>query len=279
MNSINYFNTFPIAVTPNVPVVQPNSNFKDEECIHNLCSLKKNPSISSKGVPKKRSYTRRNKGNASQKSLMVATLTNFNNSPKSGFSVNSLLNLADQRITTPHECNDDQCCLRDVDPVVVGTHANPFPNLKYKIESALVKMNANGVFNCPIDGCDKIIKGNKGNVSSHLRYHMKYMLEDNQETGNEKLYLSKGKVRGKILNEQMVKYGATAFRKDSHGRYVCFFENCNCRMLTNFSRHVQTHEKSNHSVQKNISLVIKHKPSVDWVYHYPSSPTNINNTN
>ncbi|KAF2070748.1 hypothetical protein CYY_007929 [Polysphondylium violaceum] len=263
---------------PHQPIV---NCVNEEECIQNLCSLKEKPAT------KKRSYVKR------KDTTIAKTKTPKTKQPKPRkpseeekkhwsndllfynpdiIKINSLINHIDKDVHQDDDydcCSDDDCFCDDEQVVVVGTHSNPFPNLNYKLESALVKMNENGQFDCPYPGCGKVINGNRGNVSSHLRYHMKFIVPKKPVGGIEQLYLPTGKVRGAILRGQMEKYGSHSFRKDAEGRYVCFFKNCEHRMLTNFSRHVHKHENNGDLVQENLSLVLNHNPIVNWVYHYP----------
>eukprot|EP01105_Mastigella_eilhardi_P022596 TRINITY_DN557_c0_g1_i2.p2 TRINITY_DN557_c0_g1~~TRINITY_DN557_c0_g1_i2.p2 ORF type:complete len:188 (-),score=70.20 TRINITY_DN557_c0_g1_i2:106-669(-) len=51
----------------------------------------------------------------------------------------------------------------------------------------------------------------------------------------------------------MKKYGAALFQKGRDGKYGCFFEGCNQRMVSNFSRHITLHEKQGHKLKPEMA--------------------------
>ncbi|KYQ94069.1 hypothetical protein DLAC_04346 [Tieghemostelium lacteum] len=141
-----------------------------------------------------------------------------------------------------------------------GTPSKPFPTLDYKIKSESVKQNPDGTYSCPYPNCNKTIKGNKGNLSSHLRWHRRLDAEAGEARGSnptdegeeEFTTPSKPSQRGVQLRNQMIHYGLNLFRLDSQGKYLCFFEGCSLRMLTNFSRHIAKHERKNDKIKEDL---------------------------
>ncbi|EGG16358.1 hypothetical protein DFA_09389 [Cavenderia fasciculata] len=143
----------------------------------------------------------------------------------------------------------------------VGTPSRPFPTLDYKVKSEQVKQNTDGTYSCPYPTCNKTIKGNKGNLSSHLRWHRRLDAEagesrgiNNLEEGEEEEFTTplKPSQRGVQLRNQMIHYGLNLFRQDNQGKYLCFFDGCQLRMLTNFSRHIAKHERKGDQIKEEL---------------------------
>eukprot|EP01133_Synstelium_polycarpum_P007750 gene7750-9085_t len=160
----------------------------------------------------------------------------------------------------------------------IGTPSRPFPTLDYKIKSESVKQNADGTYSCPYETCNKTIKGNKGNLSSHLRWHRRLDAEAGEargpgslEDGEEEEFTTplKPSQRGVQLRNQMIHYGLNLFRQDNQGKYLCFFEGCALRMLTNFSRHIAKHERKGDKIKEEL---LQHVPrSIHHTRPIPSS--------
>ncbi|GAM25403.1 hypothetical protein SAMD00019534_085780, partial [Acytostelium subglobosum LB1] len=158
-----------------------------------------------------------------------------------------------------------------------GTPGRPFPALDYKMRSEQVKQNTDGTYSCPYETCNKTIKGNKGNLSSHLRWHRRLDAEADESKGilmeeqedEEFTTPMKPSQRGVQLRNQMITYGLNVFRQDSQGKYLCFFEGCNLRMLTNFSRHIAKHERKGDRVKEDLILNMPKKLAMSM----PSTPT------
>ncbi|EFA84393.1 hypothetical protein PPL_03471 [Heterostelium album PN500] len=159
----------------------------------------------------------------------------------------------------------------------VGTPSRPFPTLDYKVKSEQVKQNPDGTYSCPYETCNKTIKGNKGNLSSHLRWHRRLDAEagdikvNNLEEGEEEEFTTpiKPSQRGVQLRNQMIYYGLNLFRQDNQGKYLCFFENCQLRMLTNFSRHIAKHERKGDKIKEEL---LQHTPKRVAMGSSPTSP-------
>ncbi|EGC36896.1 hypothetical protein DICPUDRAFT_97418 [Dictyostelium purpureum] len=169
-----------------------------------------------------------------------------------------------------------------------GTPSRPFPTLDYKIKSESVKQNPDGTYSCPYPTCNKTIKGNKGNLSSHLRWHRRLDAEAGElrdsnpvDEGEEEFTTPiKPSQRGIQLRNQMIRYGLNLFRQDSQGKYLCFFDNCNLRMLTNFSRHIAKHERKNDRIKPDLVSLIPTSPyqpsnNMRRSHSSPSSPTTL----
>ncbi|KAF2076033.1 hypothetical protein CYY_002647 [Polysphondylium violaceum] len=170
-----------------------------------------------------------------------------------------------------------------------GTPSRPFPTLDYKIKSESVKQNPDGTYSCPYPTCNKTIKGNKGNLSSHLRWHRRLDAEAGElrdtnpmDEGEEEFTTPlKPSQRGVQLRNQMIRYGLNLFRQDSQGKYLCFFEGCSLRMLTNFSRHIAKHERKGDRIKPDLVPLIPAyngnnnpgSPSIKRSVSSPSSPT------
>eukprot|EP01132_Coremiostelium_polycephalum_P011947 gene11947-14623_t len=146
-----------------------------------------------------------------------------------------------------------------------GTPSRPFPTLDYKIKSEQVKQNPDGTYSCPYPTCNKTIKGNKGNLSSHLRWHRRLDAEAGEargtnqvEDGDEEEFTTplKPSQRGIQLRNQMIYYGLNLFRQDNQGKYLCFFEGCSLRMLTNFSRHIAKHERKGDKIKEELAGLV-----------------------
>ncbi|KAF2076566.1 hypothetical protein CYY_002117 [Polysphondylium violaceum] len=137
----------------------------------------------------------------------------------------------------------------------IGTSSNPFPKLEHKVISKDYTKNPDGTFTCCYDNCGKIIRGNKGNLSSHFRTHTKHK-KTVPKTGYEQLYIHDGNPRGPDLRFYAKKYGVKSLRKDLNGDYLCFYKNCNLRMLTNYSRHLGAHEQNNDPIEEHLPLII-----------------------
>ncbi|KAF2070797.1 hypothetical protein CYY_007888 [Polysphondylium violaceum] len=137
----------------------------------------------------------------------------------------------------------------------IGTATKPFPKLEHKLRSEHIQKNADGFYVCDYEGCGKKIRGNKGNLSSHMRSHTKKN-KVVQTSGYEQLYKLDGKPRGDDLSYYTDKYGVHILRKDVNGDYLCFYKNCSERMLTNYSRHLATHEQNNDLIEQDLSLCI-----------------------
>eukprot|EP01105_Mastigella_eilhardi_P009092 TRINITY_DN2164_c0_g1_i1.p2 TRINITY_DN2164_c0_g1~~TRINITY_DN2164_c0_g1_i1.p2 ORF type:complete len:268 (-),score=91.34 TRINITY_DN2164_c0_g1_i1:102-905(-) len=54
---------------------------------------------------------------------------------------------------------------------------------------------------------------------------------------------------GSDLHSLMKKYGPALFRQDCEGKYTCFFQGCDKRMSSNFSRHISLHERGGHVIK------------------------------
>jgi len=125
-------------------------------------------------------------------------------------------------------------------------------------------------FQCLLPNCGRIIN-RKGNIVKHLKSHKRssasnhfvsgspaskfnFTVDKEDEsgtdslpedtTGNGFIIDKRDMPRGWLMHRKIEKYGWEMFRKDSDGKFACFFEGCALRAkATNFSRHIEIHER------------------------------------